>query len=563
MAALAIATVVLGVGVAAATERVAGPGKAPATESFPEVAVVGQTAEQIALRQDQLYAWLMTEVPAGALLSQIRVQLSDEELADLIAVDPDEPGPLRVGLVKEVSPVVEVKNLRSQLAGKRMQRGFTGVLRESADGGFVWATSITSIGANAIRIHFTDFSLPPDADMYVFSVDGEAYGPYQRLGRDGTGDFWSDTVMSSTATVLIRHFGPAGAQELNGTSFTIGEIGHVGPLFFGSPGEGDGGVASFCQFNSACVENTLCVNESAVNDAEDAVAKMLWVAGCCIYTCSGGLLADTDTSTQIPYFLTANHCLNKNNSNLEAFFKYQVSCGTSNCTATFTDPPSSLIAGKTVGATVKATNRTGDYSLLQLNQNPPAGSVFLGWNSNAIANSNGAALHRVSHPSGSPQAYSRHTVDTSKPTCTGWPRGERIYSEDDLGGTEGGSSGSPVVNAAGQVVGQLSGCCGFNCGDECDAGSNATVDGALAFYFSAVAPFLDPGTGCTPSTEVCNDGEDNDCDGATDCADSDCSGDPACGGGGCTLGQPGDPCSVDADCCSNKCKGPPSNRTCR
>ncbi len=71
---------------------------------------------------------------------------------------------------------------------------------------------------------------------------------------------------------------------------------------------------------------------------------------------------------------------------------------------------------------------------------------------------------------------------------------------------------------------------------------------------------------CTPTepSEVsCTDGLDNDCDGAVDCADSDCAADPSCGGGGCTLGQPGDPCTSNADCCSNSCKGKPGAKTCK
>jgi len=39
-----------------------------------------------------------------------------------------------------------------------------------------------------------------------------------------------------------------------------------------------------------------------------------------------------------------------------------------------------------------------------------------------------------------------------------------------------------------------------------------------------------------------------------------------CGGGGggqCTLGQKGDACTVDSDCCSNSCKGKPGAKTCK
>ncbi len=150
---------------------------------------------------------------------------------------------------------------------------------------------------------------------------------------------------------------------------------------------------------------------------------------------------------------------------------------------------------RTLGAAILSTNKTGDYTLMQLSQNPPAGSVFLGWNSTPVANTNGAALYRISHPQGAPQAYSTHTVNTSAGTCRSWPRGSWIYSRDVIGATEGGSSGSPVLNASGQVVGQLSGACGTNLNDVCDEVNNATVDGAFASYFSSVSQWLNASSG--------------------------------------------------------------------
>jgi hypothetical protein len=35
------------------------------------------------------------------------------------------------------------------------------------------------------------------------------------------------------------------------------------------------------------------------------------------------------------------------------------------------------------------------------------------------------------------------------------------------------------------------------------------------------------------------------------------------GGTGCDLGQPGDACTANGDCCSNSCKGKPGGKTCR
>ena len=70
------------------------------------------------------------------------------------------------------------------------------------------------------------------------------------------------------------------------------------------------------------------------------------------------------------------------------------------------------------------------------------------------------------------------------------------------------------------------------------------------------------GTGCSPSESPetsCSDGVDNDCDGLSDGSDPDCDS----GGGSCTEGQPGDSCTDNSDCCSNKCKGKPGSRTCK
>jgi len=521
------------------------PAVVPVANRAPaEVSENGIAPEVFFDQQRQLNAWLVTQLPAGAESATVRVELTDQDRQDLATpvAAAGQPMPTRVGIVK---PMPDRVGLARGQSLSRQAKNENSAWESTEDGGFVWATTIVSPDAVAVRVRFQDFSIPAKAEVYFFSPEGEAYGPYVGAGPDDTGEFWSNSLTSSTGTVLLKYYGAPDPDALAGLSLRITEVGHVATDF--PRPAGDGGVASFCTYNASCVQNNSCVNEPAVNDAEKAVAKMRWIAGQYIYICSGGLLADTDAGSQIPYFLTANHCISSSSvaANLECYFQYSVSCGTSTCVASFSPAPSP----STLGATVKATGTAGDYTLLQLNQTPPSGSIFLGWNNAPIANTNGADLHRVSHPSGAPQAYSHHQVDTGAVTCQGWPRGQRIYSNDVYGATEGGSSGSPVVNAAGEVVGQLSGCCGYNCGNECDTASNSTVDGAFAYYWGNVAQYLDPSP-CVPSTENCTNGVDDDCDGFVDCLDSDCASDPACQS---SCGAKNDPCSTNSDCCSNRC----------
>jgi lysyl endopeptidase len=531
----------------------ANAGSPPVSRVPSEVATKGETTAEAILRQRGLHERLTSELPRGALATRVRVRLSPGEQRGLEEVDASE-GRIRVGLVKAVGRRVTFGNADIAKLSPASRRAGGGALRATEGGGFVWATAVESKGAAGLRVHVTELNLPPAAALYFLGPGGDAFGPYTGRGPEENGEIWSNTVTDDVAFLVLRHEGPDGAAELGDTSFVLADVGHLGPRFLAQL---DPAPESFCENNAACVENATCYEQTPADAAKSAVALMQWVSGAFLYACSGGLIADSDPATEIPYLLSANHCISRHPDarSLECFFQYEAACGVTMC-------PSKAGFPRTLGATIKKTNRTSDYTLLQLNQSPPAGSVFLGWNSQPVAFTEGAELYRISHPLASPQAFSAHHVSTSAATCTGWPRGAWIYSRDVVGATQGGSSGSPVVNGSGEVVGQLSGACGFNVGDVCDNQANATVDGAFASYYDQVAEFLGPGTPDgepDPPIEICNDGVDNDGDGAVDCADPDCAADPSCS----TCSASGSACTAGTECCSGTCRGKPGSRTCK
>lgn len=432
---------------------------------------------------DETYNWLRSEAASISPGSFITVQVTEGDLEGIENYECEtcaQSQKLRVGLVKPVGVQFSFRSLDS--------------LERTSDGGIVWTAAVESPGATALRMHFTNFSLPGNAALYIYGLNGEAFGPYTDLGPGNVSDFWSHTITGPVTYVQLRHFGPISEHELNSISFGIEGVGYLSEKFLipflqqkETAVEGISGVREHCPDNEDCVEDASCYSGGAIGDAKHAAAYIQWVSGVWIYMCSGGLIADTDTGSQIPYFLTANHCISKAKyaGVLECYFQYW----TASCHGACYDPVG--VCPRTLGSDIIHTSTDGDHTLLQLREDPPPGSVFLGWDSQPLAFSDGTHLFRISHPSGMPQAYSEHDVDSQYVECGGLPIGEFIYSQDVLGATEGGSSGSPVMNMSGQIVGQLYGACGYTL-EVCDAVENRTVDGAFAFYFDSVKQWLDP-----------------------------------------------------------------------
>jgi len=470
----------------------------------------GTRAAEMKVLQERLAAGQVKQ----ALSRPVKIQLTQDEhyrIDDTSRVERK----YMVGVAKPVGATIDFAAARS--IGKRVAGLSVGAVRgNDGNGGFVWTAEVRVPGATALRLHLTNVDLPRGAELYVYNLAGQAFGPYRGRGPLGDGVLHTNTVFGNQ--LLLQLQAPADLERV--PRLTLAEVGVMGARFVAPRYRPEGAfdpndaeaiskASNLCSINAACVVNAACQSSTAVNLAKDAVASILFQSGGSYYICTGGLIADTNTSTVIPYFLTAHHCISSSGeaSSVETYFDYSTTCSNPNCTQPFNS------TGETVGATIKATGTTSDYSLIQLSSTPttPDGvATYLGWLSTPVANTNNTALYRISHPQGSPQAYSEGVVDTAKPTCRTLARGNFIYSRDTLGATEGGSSGSPVVNSAGQIVGQLYGACGTNLNNVCDAANNATVDGAFAVSFPNLAAFLNPGscsaagTSCSSNSQCCS-----------------------------------------------------------
>ncbi len=448
----------------------------------------------------ELYSHLTSFEGTGAAFE---VQMPLDKIADLESHEP-KGGALWVG-VKGAVDFAFNPALKAQPFGSTL----------FADGNLVWTGAFRSPGATGVRLHLEDVNLPNGAELYVYDRHDQAFGPYSTKGN-----LWTNTVAGDEIVLQLHLPLRSAMASLSAKSlFRVTEVSHLGNRF----SLGFNFNKTFCSWNDSCITNAECESiPNSVQPIQDGVAYLLFDLPGGTFLCSGGLLNDTG-NTGTPYLLTANHCFSTESAadSLEAYFQWTVSCGASCGTQYF--PPGSV--PRTLGADLLATSSNTDFTLVQLDQAAPAGSTFLGWTTAAVANSSGTNLYRISHPSGSPQAYSEQSVNTTAGTCSTLPRGNFIYSDATLADTEGGSSGSPVVNGSGQVVGQLFGACGATPSTTCD-NDDRTVDGAFAVTFSSISEWLDPGSGPTCSAR-------------------------------------GDSCTSNSDCCSNKCRGRRGNKTCR
>lgn len=488
-----------------------------------EVAKGGLDRNAIELARFELYKVVSAEQVQLANQKPLVLHPTQEELRAIALQDKADrtvyPGPQLIGASFPVNAVVDLSGSESVARLAKPVSLPVGAIQGAADGGFVWTAVVRSEGAKAVRVRFAEMALPAGVELFVYNDLGEAYGPFVGTGPESSGDFLAPSVAGDTAFVQLRHQG-AEKVDLTGARFVIAEVVHIDPAGMDLDSQGVAtpkyAYGTMC-YTGACIFNVNCYDTtrwSFLDTAKLGVAHIQFAKRRTYYMCSGGLLADSDPSTQIPYFLTANHCIGDqaSASTLEFYFQYEASL----CATTCGDP-NQLGVKVPGGATLLKTSTVGDFSFMKMANPPPANSVFLGWNVTDISKTTNL-LHRVSHPRGGPQAYSEHTVVVTPPTvCNSIPQGLFIYSHDSLNGTQGGSSGSPLLNDAGQVVGQEYGACGQNTSDDCATDQFSTVDGAMAKYFPNICQWI--GTNCAPT----------------------------CGAAGAT-------CATNSGCCSGRCQ---------
>jgi len=363
-------------------------------------------------------------------------------------------------------------------------------------GGNAAQIAVSSPGAAALRVSFDLAAVPPDVQMVFFGSGdpGRLVGPVRVADiPDRTAPWWSPVTDGDTQAV--EFFSP-GAGDPRTLGFRTTAVSHLfaGPSSRFEKRVQDIGAAGSCNVDLPC---SPLASDSAFRNAAAAVAQMVFTDGNFTVLCSGTLLNDTDGSTQIPWFFSANHCFDNDSPPYKTPGEMQVVANTldtlwffqsSACNA---GVPGAAYRELPTGATYIYSNATTDVLFLRLNGTPPQGAFFAGWSANALAA--GTAVVAIHHPEGDLKKVSQGTaLGFTTPTIAPASSGvnQYILVRWSSGVTEGGSSGGGLfTSASSQYV--LRGAL-WGGASSCSAPTQPDAFSRFDVAYSALAPYLAP-----------------------------------------------------------------------
>jgi V8-like Glu-specific endopeptidase len=378
-----------------------------------------------------------------------------------------------------------------------------------ADNSRSLAMRIQAPGAVGLRLGLLISRLPQSVSLSFYSADSDEAVAPAVTGKDINRLLSANWAAGDTSNAGRTYWSPTIDGEEAIVVATLPEDVDPDDLVFSIPVVSRIFQAAFPQSSTvanASLENPPSLLRDALSCHLDVncypdwsheangIAAMVYTANGRTYLCTGALLNDLD-ATQTPYFLSANHCISTQTaaSSLETKWFYQ----SRGCDQFGTDPSARTLYG---GARLLHASADTDVSFLQLNEQPPAGAVFLGWST--ADPGLGAELVGIHHPAGDLQKISfaeMRGYNICSPaeedgyfncSSASSANGSYLRVNWQLGITESGSSGSPILDEERRVIGQLYG------GSSSCSSSGPDYYGRFATsYQTALNRWLGEGTG--------------------------------------------------------------------
>jgi lysyl endopeptidase len=377
--------------------------------------------------------------------------------------------PFEIGFARNVP---NAKIALSQLGWQRMSDGSMATRFE--------VSSQTAIAFRAgLSLKANGRSNPAAVTLRFGGSDGRVY---EQNGAEFSGKSlgWSPVLMGERATVEVVL---AKGQRPQNFNLSLAQISHMDTSPIADEAQLSKLVARIGESDS-CERDIVCrVSPTAgFLSAEKAVARMVFVKSGSSFLCTGTLL-NNNYSPKRRLFWSAAHCISTQTvaDTLQTFWFYKATT----CGGTTQAAGAVTLTG---GAFLRHANTTRDTLLLELKTAPPAGAVYAGWSSAAIA-ATGTAIEGIHHPAGDAKMYSLGSITGLSTSIDGRSPLYRVRWT--TGVTEGGSSGSALftISSTGgyQLRGGLYGGTSF-----CSTPSNPDYYSRFSDVYSTISTFFNP-----------------------------------------------------------------------
>lgn len=354
------------------------------------------------------------------------------------------------------------------------------------DGQKVWQLHLEAKGAIALILYYSDFYIPEGGKLFIYNVDkSQVLGAYTTRTHPQNGRFATELIAGDE---IILEYAPAPSGEepalrINGVGYGYNH------LYVTAKSK-----STYEELSGSCMVNINCEEGDDWQWQKKGVCHTIQLIEGTAYICSGSLVNNTAKDKK-PYILTAFHCSQTMDGNREAtdeeleqwMFVFHME-------RTRCDNSSPAYEVKTMtGCTRKAAIPIQDGSdglLLLLNENIPDDYdvFFNGWDRTNRISLSGTGIH---HPSGDYKKISTYGKYPTKSVSwnnsdnhqTGAKNAHWNVTFDETpnghGVTEGGSSGSPIFNQEGLIIGTLSGG-----NSTCDIPDGLNLYGKFAFHWN-------------------------------------------------------------------------------
>jgi hypothetical protein len=305
-----------------------------------------------------------------------------------------------------------------------------------------WLLNLKSSGAQTMNFIFDEFYIPEGGKLYFYNSDkSDLLGAYTHT--QNREDMMFGSWLINGDDIFVYYFEPAdkiGEGKLHITKAVHGYR-SVQDYTTNYKGLNDSGN---------CNLDVDCSIGADFDPLKDELKKSVGMIVVGSGFCTGSLVNNTNNDGT-PYFLTADHCLG---GSVGAWaFRFNWRSPNPVC-ATTANSQNGTFNQTASGAVLRANNFASDFALLEITANLPSSwdLVWSGWdNSTNVANYT-VGIH---HPSGDIMKVCRD--DDSPQSIVGGGQNLWLVNEWETGVTEPGSSGSPLYNQDGRVIGVLTG----------------------------------------------------------------------------------------------------------